>query len=332
MTWFERMTPAEKVGLLVVGLVVLLLIVGGGIFLGSRPTTAVRVTPTPTPTLLVVAIAPTDTPTPTATSVPLPPTPTATPVVVVVTATPAPTEPAPPPTATPTTTPPPPTAPPATSAPAPPGVPPGQPAQPVQPPPPTATPTPPPAVAEVQNASSYTDARGATHIVGEVLNRGTTALRPITVTATLYDRANAVIGTAAAVPAPLPVGPGGRAALDITIQNPPAGLDHFGLAASAQVTSEAVPSGLEPVNPTSAADPTTGLVRVTGQVRNTSAEVRRAIVVVAVFYDASGKVVRVGAAQTNPPDLPPGGAAPFEMTISATGAQLQRFDLLIGGQ
>ena len=316
MTWFERMTPAEKVGLLVVGLVVLLLIVGGGIFLGSRPTTAVRVTPTPTPTLLVVALAPTDTPTPTATSVPLPPTPTATPVVVVVTATPEPTEPAPT----------------ATSAPAPPSVLPGQPVQPVQPPPPTPTPTPPPAVAEVQNASSYTDARGATHIVGEVVNRGTTALRPITVTATLYDRTNAVIGSAAAVPAPLPVGPGGRTAFDVTIQNPPAGLDHFGLAASAQVTSEAVPSRLEPVNPTSAADPATGLGRVTGRAGNTSAELRRGCGVVAFFYDASGKVVRVGAAQPNPPDLPPGGAGPFEMTISATGAQLQRFDLLIGGQ
>ncbi|HEX2173558.1 MAG TPA: FxLYD domain-containing protein, partial [Dehalococcoidia bacterium] len=94
----------------------------------------------------------------------------------------------------------------------------------------------------------------------------------------------------------------------------------------------AVPGGIEPINPTSTLDSGTGVVRVTGQARNITAEVRRSVVVVAIFYDAAGKVTRVGAGQTAPVDLPPGGTGTFEIIIPAAGASLQRFDLVFGAQ
>jgi outer membrane biosynthesis protein TonB len=236
------------------------------------------VTPTPTVTLTV---------TPTVTPTTAPPTP-----MPVDTPTPEPTAtptPLPSPTATPTALPTP---------------------TPTSGPPPT--PTPLPGTVFLGNHRSFSEG-SALYVVGEAINGGAAPVYGVTVIATFYDSAGALVGATE-----------GRAALPQTIQtqanpfklrldNAPSAISRYELTLRwdelslgsfdrATITREEVSQE--------------NGVRITGDIRNDHSGELSGLVAVATFYDSSGQVLDVLPGNVGTTALAPGASTTFTLQSS----------------
>jgi hypothetical protein len=57
------------------------------------------------------------------------------------------------------------------------------------------------------------------------------------------------------------------------------------------------------------------IFHVVGEVQNVSPSVLKFVKVIGTFYDSSNRVVATSSTYTDPPDLSPGGKAPFDLTV-----------------
>ena len=57
------------------------------------------------------------------------------------------------------------------------------------------------------------------------------------------------------------------------------------------------------------------IFHVVGEVQNISPSVLKFVKIIGTFYDSSNRVVATSSTYTDPPDLSPGGKAPFDLTV-----------------
>ena len=151
------------------------------------------------------------------------------------------------------------------------------------------------------------------HIVGEVFTDGiATAVK---VRATLYDSAGAVIATVAAATKPRGIGSSSfrRSPFDIVFA-PPAGYDHYSLAARSTSAAETVmglyPTQFEPVVDTG------GVAHFTGEMENGNNFAIDALDVFVTIYDSVGRVLNAVTASTGKESVGAKGESAFDGSFS----------------
>jgi hypothetical protein len=171
----------------------------------------------------------------------------------------------------------------------------------------------------VLSSSSYLDAAGNLHIVGEIRNPSASTLGEPAITVRATNAAGAVVQTPAAL-----------AELDALVPGERSGFA-LELAASAGAVAGSATGASAPVLPASANTPDRRLVTtvssssgstLTGTVTNTDSSAANDVRVTFTFYDASGRVVDASdVAPGGDPtaSIPAGGSVPFTLT-RPTGA------------
>lgn len=167
----------------------------------------------------------------------------------------------------------------------------------------------------IQNDSGWLDSAGQYHITGEVKNTGDVWLIFVRVTATLKDQNGATIDMPFAYPWLVRLPPGVLAGFDIVeLDKAKASQVHsYSLNIDWQL-GQPLSVKLQVVNVASSKN-FFGWLQLTGQVQNTGDSISENTVVAGTFYGSDGKVVYVTLAATNSSSIPPGGEAPFTLSV-----------------
>jgi len=176
---------------------------------------------------------------------------------------------------------------------------------------PTLTPTPGGADEVIMGLLShrhFVDLVGDMHIVGEVRNETEENLDHITVRVMFYNRWGTVIQIVSSPALMDVVGPQRLTPFDLSFSEPP-GWDHYTIRVTAQPTLRKLPIGLIVVE-YRLWGLETGILHVTGRVRNDGLRAVDRAQVVATLYDPWGTVVNAGFVYTG--RIRPGGEAEFD--------------------
>jgi hypothetical protein len=181
----------------------------------------------------------------------------------------------------------------------------------------------------VTQSSAYRTPLGTVHIVGEVKNTSGSAIELVQIRVTAYDTANQMLAQEEGAPCLSIIPPGGDAPFDVPIFQAPAGIARYEFDIRARPTNRDTPSALDAGNIVTNTD-SSGLYRLSGEVKNNSRQTYRFVQVCAGFYDANGILVRMDATFTNPPTLAPRESGSFE--VSQQAPNIDSFRIWTTGQ
>ncbi|GEM_PF-610682 len=165
------------------------------------------------------------------------------------------------------------------------------------------------------NTSSYFDELGYLHVVGEVQNTGDIWLRYVRIDATFKDQNGAVVDTAFTYTLLDRLPPGVTSGFDVfeydTAKS--ANIRSYTLTIEFQI-GEPLTTALEIINTSSSKD-SLGYLEIVGEVKNNGDTISEYTKVVAIFFDADGKVVDVGYTFTEPTTVQPHTQQSFKLTL-----------------
>ncbi len=201
--------------------------------------------------------------------------------------------------------------------------PPATPSPTVTPPTPTATPssTPAPAVMTTRHSTWHVDSIGALWVVGEVYNGLNRPIGYVQVTANLYSASGQLLATDFGFAGLTTMPPHGDAPYAVLVSTAPHGVDHV----TVSVTDYTDPPFDKPVvglraTITNVYTDSIGFRHVVGTVANSSSFTYDYVQPYVALYAASGDVVSVAFAFTQPTTLRPGQTGTFDVSASASGA------------
>lgn len=165
----------------------------------------------------------------------------------------------------------------------------------------------------ILNSSSYVDAVGWLHVVGEVKNTSTNTINYVNIVATFYDSANKVVGTSFTYSTIGTLRPQEKSPFNIILYNneQTSKTSSYKLTASADL-AVAKPANLALKTGDSYYD-AVGWFHQVGEVTNKGDKTATFVLVAATFFDSSGKPRDAAFTYTQPADIPPGATAPFEL-------------------
>jgi hypothetical protein len=202
------------------------------------------------------------------------------------------------------------------------------------PPPPTPTPS---IRVEPVDFNAYRLQSGWTFIQGFVQNSGPAAAGSIDVLVSLIADGNSIVGTTHAHIQPLMLKPGARAPWLAQIQRPPAFarvrvevqarplIDFLQATVSQEFRTDDV---VVRAPASQAAGPT-----LAGAVVNTGPQAAQDVRVTAAIFDDQGALFQVVSTTLDPPELPPGQSAPFQLQPVGRGlTEIARYELFVEGR
>ena len=171
----------------------------------------------------------------------------------------------------------------------------------------------------VLSSTGYLDQANYYHVVGEVKNLGTKTYQSITITVNFYDSSNVLLNSTQGETILNVLLPGRRSPFDILLSDETRSslVDHYSVTVSQSVGSS-IPTLLSIINYGTFVDGT-GARHVYGTIRNNGGQTAGNVIVVATFYDSSGKVVGESNGYIDPEDssLAAGGSHDFELILGA---------------
>jgi hypothetical protein len=193
---------------------------------------------------------------------------------------------------------------------------------------PSPTPLPPPTEVvpvPLHGVSEYTGSDGSQVIVGEVLNHTGSHLRFVEIMASFHDAEGRLLGTGSAFVELTTVEIDGRAPFRLVIQDPPPSSYNYSLHVDF-IPTEHGPLYLS-VDNHSARKTESGAFQVTGQVRNPRDFPIKFAEVVATFYNAEDRVIRVETTQCEQEVVEAGQMCQFDLTLEDPPADLSHYKL-----
>ena len=177
------------------------------------------------------------------------------------------------------------------------------------------------------NDTSYSDAEGWVHVLGEIVNNTGANQEDILLTISFYDELNRQIGEEPTAPIieVIPQGSKVPFSLETELRVP---YERY------EITVDAVPTGREPridleiLNHTGTAG---GIYRITGEVYNPGDPLSAYAEVIATLYNDAGLVVNVGYSFLPAGDLGSGQTAPFEVLVEQPHESIAGYALVVLG-
>jgi hypothetical protein len=167
------------------------------------------------------------------------------------------------------------------------------------------TPSAPPTGVSVLNSDSWSE-YGSLYTVGEVQNNNAGNIGSVVVVVTYYDSGGNVTNAERAYVPVTIVGAGQKACFKGLTENRP--YDSYNLAVGFSATTD-LPPNLQVLSVTPSGD-----LHLAGEIRNNdSTETYNSVRAVGTLYDSAGKVLNCEYGFTSPPDLGPGGTAPYDI-------------------
>jgi len=165
---------------------------------------------------------------------------------------------------------------------------------------------------QILTHAKFVDGLGYTDVVGEVQNSGSENLHLVTMAATFFDAANNVIDNSTAVTLMDILTPQQKSPFKVISTKPRLNVDHYRIEVSDATISNREPNrSLKIRGVSGGVNAVNGFYDVKGEVLNNGTSIARFVEVLVTFYDSSGSVVELGSTFTDPSDLDPGMAAPF---------------------
>lgn len=131
--------------------------------------------------------------------------------------------------------------------------------------------------------------------------------------ATFFDAANNVIDNSTSLTVIDILTPQQKSPFKVISTKPGLNVDHYRIEVSEATFSNREPNrSLKIRGVSSGVNPLNGFYDVKGEVLNNGTSIARFVQLVVTFYDSSGSVVELGSTFTDPSDLDPGMAAPFD--------------------
>ncbi len=161
---------------------------------------------------------------------------------------------------------------------------------------------------------NYADSFNTLTIVGEVRNDSPVPVGQAVINVVFYDTQGNVIDTARGETLLDILGPGETSPFVITLTRPP-GLDSYSLTAVAQPAEARLAPQLAVIEERRFED-AVGFFHVKGTVENVGDTTARRVKVAAVIYGRDGQVINVGFTYVDPPTLPPGQQARYDVIFS----------------
>lgn len=167
-------------------------------------------------------------------------------------------------------------------------------------------------VVQILTHTKFVDGLGYIDVVGEVQNAGSQNLQLVTLAATFFDAANNVIDNSTAVTLMDVLTPQQKSPFKVISTKAGLNVDHYRIEVSDATFSNREPNrSLKIRGVSSGVNAVNGFYDVKGEVLNNGTSIARFVEVVVTFYDSSGSVVALGSTFTDPSDLDPSMAAPF---------------------
>jgi hypothetical protein len=163
---------------------------------------------------------------------------------------------------------------------------------------------------------SYIDTVGFFHVVGEVQNTGTVALRYVEIIATFYNSSGVVVATDFTFADLSTVHVGEKSPFDIlfTDETQIPKIDHYSLITDYSTGTPLTPA-LRMLSNSSYTD-TSGFMHIVGEIQNDGVSRATFVEVLATLYDSGGNVVLTDFTFTDPSDIDPGEKAPFDILVT----------------
>jgi hypothetical protein len=198
----------------------------------------------------------------------------------------------------------------------------------VESPVPTESPQPIPtgvAALQFQGVTDYVAPAGTHYVVGEVLNTTESNLWFVQILVTFYDGAGQVIGGGSTYTERSIVEAGSSAPFKLATLDPPPGLASYKLSFDYQTTDQS-PLSVELLDYSSFSDDA-GWHHIVGDVRNDHEFAVKFPEIIATYYDASHKVIRVEMALSQLNAIQPGEISPFEVVLPDPPPELHHYAL-----
>jgi hypothetical protein len=160
----------------------------------------------------------------------------------------------------------------------------------------------------------FTDEFNKLTIVGEVRNDSNLIVGDTEITVTFYDANGSVITTTAGTSMLATIPPGEKSPFIISMERP-AGLDSHSLRAIARPV-EPAPYPQLTVTELRRFEDDAGFFHIKGTIRNAGSTAARQVTVAAAIYDRSNRVINISFAYTDPPVIPPGAEAAYDVTFA----------------
>jgi len=173
----------------------------------------------------------------------------------------------------------------------------------------------------ILSSSSFTDDLGEYHVVGEVKNNSPRdSMNYVKIISTFYDNTGKVVGTDFTYSNVDVLRPAEKSSFEIILNDAAQSqkVDNYKLSASGDKT-EAPPAALKLSVGDSSLDDA-GAYHIVGEVTNQGSQKATYVKVSGSFYNGSNTVVAADFTYTDPDNLEPGQAAPFEIIVNAPTA------------
>jgi hypothetical protein len=178
---------------------------------------------------------------------------------------------------------------------------------------------------QFQGVTDYVAPAGTHYVVGEVLNTTQSNLWFVQILVTFYDSAGQVIGGGSTYTELSIVEAGSSAPFKLATLDPPPALASYKLSFDYQATDQS-PLSVELLDYSSFSDDA-GWHHIVGDVRNDHDFAVKFPEIIATYYDASHKVIRVEMALSQLNTIQPGEISPFEVVLPDPPPELHHYAL-----
>jgi hypothetical protein len=178
--------------------------------------------------------------------------------------------------------------------------------------------------------SSYVTSSGYLHIVGEIVDQGTTNVEFIEVDFNLYDASGQLLDTNFTYASSDLLAAGERSPFH-EIVTPPAGYDHYAITAISADATPARPNRNFAARVTNRFVDSIGVEHLVGEITNDNATRAEFVEAIFTFYDVGGATVDEGFTYVDTSDasLAPGQTALFEAIRSPSAPPYSTYGLLV---
>lgn len=177
------------------------------------------------------------------------------------------------------------------------------------------------------NDTSYSDAEGWVHVLGEIVNNTGANQEDVLLTVFFYDELNRQVGEEPIAPIVEVIPHGGKVpfSLETELRVP---YERYEFTVDAVSTDREPRIDLEVLNHTGT---TGGIYTITGEIYNPGNPLFAYAEVIATLYDDAGLVVNVGYSFIPAGDLGSGQTAPFEVLVEQPHESIAGYELVVLG-
>lgn len=178
----------------------------------------------------------------------------------------------------------------------------------------------------IVNEAGYLDVFGYYRVLGELENVGDQAVEGWEITTFFYNSSDDLIHTVVLSSGNWSshildtINPGRKSPFETVIGNATLAseVDHYSVTITSYNTATAKPLGLEILGNSSRIDAFGNMI-INGTIKNTGAETAESVNIIATYYDSGGNVIAVSYSITEPSNIEPGLALPFQTELASIG-------------